>query len=81
MRNICGLTMLGCMLFTSLSRASVITEEITLDMLPQASTDHIEQVLTGAELLQAWKEVENGKECYSVRIMYKGRILEYYVSP
>ena len=80
MRNICGMTMLGYLLFATMARASD-GEEIAIDKLPQDVTDHIKSAFNGAELLHARNDVDGRKWCYTVRIMYKGRIIDLYASP
>ena len=38
-------------------------------------------ILPGTELLHAHKEIEAGKECYTVSVNDRGRVSYYYVSP
>ena len=79
MRDVYRLTVLICLLFASLARAGQ-SEDIALDKLPQNATDTLKVEFPGAELLHARKEMEDGKECYVVTIMHKGRQSEHYVS-
>jgi hypothetical protein len=80
MSNMCGLAMLSCLLLALPVRARD-GEKIELDKLPPNVTDRVKSNFKDAELLHARKEVENGKECYTVSFMYHGEIHEYYISP
>jgi hypothetical protein len=80
MQNLCCLVLLAPLLLASTARAGD-GDEVALATLPPAVTDIITEFYPGAELLQAWKEAEDGKECYLVRIMGKGRVIDLYVAP
>jgi hypothetical protein len=69
---------LACLLCSSPVHAGD-REEIARDS--PALTVALQENFKGTELLQAFREVENGKECYSVRLRSGGQMLEYYISP
>lgn len=67
------------LLFAPLARAGQ-GEDIPIDTLPRKAADALKVVFPGAELLHARKEIEDGKECYDVTVMDKGRERDYFVS-
>lgn len=80
MRTLHGLTMIGCLLFASTGRASD-EQAIALDQVPKPAIDGLREFFPEAELLQATKLVENGKECYLVTFRDRQRVRSYYVRP
>lgn len=78
MRIVYGSTVLVCLLCSSTVHAGD-REEIPLDS--PALIEALQTNLRGAEVLQAFREVENGEECYSVKVRSGGRVCEYYISP
>ena len=80
MRDAFGLTALACLILAATVRAED-GAEVAPGQLPHAVKDAVEQNLPGAELLHAHKEIEAGKECYTVSVNDRGRVSYYYVSP
>jgi hypothetical protein len=80
MRALYGLTVAICLLFTSTGRASD-EQAIALDQVPKPAVETMREFFPEAELLQATKLVENGKECYLVTFRDRERVRSYYVRP
>jgi hypothetical protein len=52
-----------------------------LTELPRAAYEALADNYHGLEIVQAWRETENEKECYLVSAKYNGETMDVYVSP
>lgn len=80
--QVCRFT-LACLvcIFVESAIAAGDREEVASLGLPPAVTSRIADVFPGADLLSANKETYDGKKCFVVKILYRGEVLEYYISP
>lgn len=80
MKYIYWLSIAACMMAAS-NVLAIEREEISIDMVPLAASMSIDNSYPSSKILRAWRESENGKECYMISMLQGDQIVDVYVSP